>query len=287
MKSLFSYNAYAVGLGGEITSAGEVIPSAGSIVLASSGGSGESQLDNYSSPLGSITASKIVTNVSGRRFGENQFVAEATVVITNLKVRDIRKNIEVFTADFLSAHVFSSHTKNGKVDPDSSITFHAKINGLRANGEEIDASIDTTLLDKNGDTYEGFLNAFTNNADALEYADHFGWDRAECLDGTRHVVPARFREISTIPVSLMSRKAAKSVNLQRNKFTVTIPGLAELHIGEAILKRGRRRLNLLRLELGSKPESDSTVGENDASGDPPAGSLSFACVEGNGTEIMP
>lgn len=285
MASGFSFNAYALGLGGAINSNRETIDSAGSIVLAGVGGSGESNIASYRSPKGSVTAGSIVTTVKGDRTDSNRYKATASVQIVGLVVKDWRTGAEILTARYLSALITSIHQTNGGLTPDSNITFQATIEDLKAGDETIDATLDVSLCNA-GDTFDSFIEAFNAHPDRAELARHYGWLKSEDLVAAKAasvVVPDPFKSVGTIPLSVMHNRTRLLKPEDANGFTVPIPKFGgKLHIGEAILKRGRRRLNLLRLNL----KAPLPVGD-EADTEPPEDWMSFACLEGNGTEIMP
>jgi hypothetical protein len=77
-------------------------------------------------------------------------------------------------------------------------------------------------------------------------------------------------------VADLRKPATSQLSHRRNK--VDVPGLGKLQFGELLLKQGRRRVNLLRLDFG-----DPTLESHETSG----GSLVMASGEGNGTPVWP
>ena len=297
MLGHYVFNASAIGLGGVLTSPKrKVIPSLASVALAPSGGEGSSLVTNYDED--GVAFDRAETRVWGSSHNGKIYATRADVVVNNL---DVFNQLQV---DSMWASVTSIREvlENGEVR-DHKFTFQAEFLGVRVNGTEIEVPIDTTPFDENA-SYDDFVNALGKPAMA-SYRELIGLDdeSAQTLNrgskGIDQIASAR-----TIRCTAVSPKA-------KNGFKVPVRKLGTAHFAEALIKDGRRRLTLIRLEipeLGSDAGGGRLPGTGRIAGGPDVdvqsfvaskdiimsassfsgpGSMSIGSVEGNGTQTYP
>jgi hypothetical protein len=171
---------------------------------------------------------------------------------------------------------------------DHKFTFQAEYLGVRVNGKEIDVPVDTKVFDDNP-SYDEFVKAL-GSSDMAEYRKLIGIDETQLKTfrgpGTAYDAAVNSRTICCTAVSPRSQSG----------FHLPVDGVGTAHLAEALVKDGRRRLTLLRLELkGGFPH----IGSDDTSkpmtretvllsrGGPGDGSMTVGSVEGNGTQTWP
>jgi hypothetical protein len=293
MLGHYVFNASAIGLGGVLTSPKrKVIPSLASVALAPSGGEGSSLITNYDED--GVAFDRAETRVWGSSHNGNVYATRADVVLNNL---DIFNQLQV---DSMWASVTSIREvlENGDV-LDRKFTFQAEFLGVRVNGKEIDVPIDTTPFDENA-SYDDFVKALGKPAMA-SYRELIGLDPA----GTRALTrAAKGNDLATTPRTICCTAVSPK---KKDGFHVDVRNLGTAHFAEALIKQGRRRLTLIRLDI---PER----GSDDGDGRPPgpgriaggadvdmeiikdvmlsrsiggSGSMSVGSVEGNGTQTIP
>lgn len=281
----YVFNASAIGLGGVLTTPKrKVIPSLASVALAPTGGEGSGIVTNYDEGDG-ISFDHAETRVFGSSQGNDIYATRADVMINNLNVFN---QLQV-------ASMWASVTSIRQVNDDGSVTdktftFQAEYLGVRVNGEEIDVPVDTKVFDDNP-SYDEFVKAL-GSADMADYRKLIGLDAAAAKALVRAPrgkdAPGDPR---TICCTAVSPKGPKGLD----GFHVKIDGLGRAHFAEALVKQGRRRLTLLRLDLsprafphigsdGPAPIMKDVMPLSRGLGD---GSMTVGSVEGNGTYTMP
>jgi hypothetical protein len=295
MLGHYVFNASAIGLGGVLTSPKrKVIPSLASVALAPSGGEGSSLVTNYDED--GVAFDRAETHVWGSSHSGNIYATRADVVVNNL---DVFNQLQV---DSMWASVTSIREvlENGDV-LDRKFTFQAEFVGVRVNGKEIDVPIDTTPFDENA-SYDDFVKALGKPAMA-SYRELIGLDPEStktlnrASKGTDQIARTR-----TICCTAVSPKA-------KNGFHVAVRNLGTAHFAEALIKQGRRRLTLIRLEIPERGSDGGGSGRPPGTGRIPGGadveveiaknvmlsrgiivgpgSMSVGSVEGNGTQTIP
>jgi hypothetical protein len=270
----YVFNASAIGLGGVLTSPKrKVIPSLASVALAPTGGEGMGLVTNYDDGDG-ITFDRAETRVFGMQNGKSPFAANgdgvyatrADVLVNNLNVFG-ELQIKSMWASVTSIR----EVKDGEVK-DQKFTFQAEYLGVYVNREEIDIPVDTKVFDDNP-SYDAFVKAL-GHENMAEYRR---------LTGLENTPPEALARAQTICCTAVSTKCQAG-------FRVPVRGVGVAHLAEVLVKDGRRRLTLLRLDFASPDvlaiTSDGRMLQgNDGGRD--AGSATVGSVEGNGTYTMP
>jgi hypothetical protein len=302
----YAYNANGIALGGIIkTPKRRIIPSVGSVALAPTGGEGVSVVTNYDE--GGISFDRSETRVFGDSPDGRTHYTRADVLMKRLNVFD---QIQV---EWMMASVTTVREVVDGEAIDREFLFEASYEGLRINGGRVIPAINTRLFNSNP-TYDGFLNALAQDENA-EYRALMGMGP----DDVKTLIPpsqTRSLEMPTIRCSLLSQPVSDS------GFAVDVRDVGRVHLAEALIKPGRRRLTLFRVELGRKdtlapgggfptlpPDSDSGPGKGTGEApplqalmagrvqflhmatneeEPPdGGSMTFGSVEGNGSPGRP
>jgi hypothetical protein len=286
----YVFNASAIGLGGVLTSPKrKVIPSLASVALAPTGGAGLGCVTNYNDGDG-ISFDSAETHVFGAEQDNNIYVTRADVTITNLNVFNELK----------VASMSASVTSIRQVDPktgivsDKTFTFQAEFLGVIVNEKAIDVPVDTKVFDDNP-SYDGFVSAL-GSADMADYRKLIGLELSDAqaligVPGAKGDVPADLRTICCTAVSPHGPKGHEG-------FHVLIDGIGKAHLAEVLVKDGRRRLTLLRLDLDRRgfshigtdtilaaPKMMALAQAKSLSGGD--GSMTIGSVEGNGTYTVP
>lgn len=316
----FAFHANTLAFGGQVEESGRTkyLPSQASVTLPPSGGIGETRVDDYND--GDISFLSATSYVSGDNVADMSYNTYANVTVSKL---DIAKRVQV---NVLNTIVKSENERVDGCVGESSITFGGDISGLVIDGHVIKVNFDFEPFAQNG-KYADFVNSFTtmSEAEVREYAEAYNWDYNDChtntieegVEVTRFHVP---RNCTTgIRASLVRSTTPKLTRgeiagIERKGFTIEVAGLGLLHLGEVLLKTGRRRVNMLRVELDKKLDGStmSRASLRDAGGAPRleatgvsteteplmlvaalppsgggGGSYTFASGEGNGTDFLP
>jgi hypothetical protein len=255
----YAFNATALGLGGVIERghATTIIPSLGSIVLSPTGGEGSSEIRNYD--CNDISFSTMQTRVGGYRVAAGLYSTYSDILISNLNVFNrIRVGLMQLTL-----------TSTRKVDqPEPRFEIRASYRGVSVDDEEVIPELDMDMCSY--ETYEQFLRSAQETPALI----------AEKLNQTVDAVTALTKEPAPVVRGSIISNIAKPMGskLAHRRNNVHVPGLGKLVFGELLLKQGRRRVNLLRLEIGD-PTLESAVMDS--------GSVVMASGEGNGTPVWP
>jgi hypothetical protein len=316
----FAFHANTLAFGGQVEESGRTkyLPSQASVTLPPSGGIGETRVDDYND--GNIAFLSATSYVSGDNVADTSYNTYANVTVSKL---DIGKRVQI---NVLNTIVKSENERIAGCVGESSITFGGDISGLVIDGHVIKVNFDFEPFARNG-KYADFVNSFTtlSEAEVREYAEAYNWDFNDCHTVTDEagVTVTRFhvpRNCTTgIRASLVRSTTPKLtrgeiVGIERKGFTIEVAGLGLLHLGEVLLKTGRRRVNMLRVELNKKLDGStmSRASLRDAGGEPRleatgvttemeplmlvaalppggggGGGYTFASGEGNGTDFLP
>lgn len=258
----YAFNATALGMGGvwEREGVTTIFPSLGSVVLPSTGGEGSSEILNYN--CNGISFGSMNTRVTGSRVSESLFTATSDVRMSYLNLFG-RVRVNQMRLSLTSTR----HIEGG--DEEAHFEIQASYRGVVVDDEELIPELDVEMC--SFQTYAQFLDAARNNAAFI----------AEKLDA--NVENVKEMVAGPVPpvvrgsiVSDMTKSCDSKIMHHRNN--VFVSGLGKVRFGELILKQGRRRINLLRLDFGDRMLESHTV---------ESGSLVLASGEGNGTPIWP
>jgi hypothetical protein len=288
----FAYHGNAVAFGARIDRpTPDIIPSQASAVLAPAGGEGMAVVRNFDYK-GIISFDEAKSYVAGsferahEGEPEDSYNTLATVTIRNLNVGNM------FIADSVVARVSSKHTvnKDGVIADEGEITFDGSlIEGVRIAGLRGEVALDAGLFARYP-TFTSFMSDFPNDSQFSEKS-HVFWggenvQKALKMRGnvsadegaripqacTGVVSCSLFDRLShRIPTLQELREAGRTSSVYLDGFGVTIREFGTIYFAEVVMKRGQRRLNMLRFNLGC----------------PLCGDGSGGTVEGNGSPTVP
>ncbi|HEX7155089.1 MAG TPA: hypothetical protein VF618_26695 [Thermoanaerobaculia bacterium] len=224
----FAFHANALAVGGLFTKPRrEVISSEGSMVLAPTGGGGSVTVENYNY-RNLITCDLIVSSVTGNFDDDGVYRTAATVQLAHFNA------FNVIRASLIQATVFSEHRREDhKRNDDSHISFRAQFLGLTINNVPVEPELDLDLYNQHP-TYDALRRALGDRRDLRQTLAHVD-------------------ENHTLRSSLIRGMSKECDNgkrgLQRDNFMVKVQGFGRVYLGEVLVKKGRRRLNMIRVEL--------------------------------------
>ena len=243
----YAYNASAIGLGGIIRRGKRttIIPTIGSVCLASAGGEGSNTVEYYDRD--GISFTRAQTRVGGYSVKKGAGYRHSTfaeVLLLNLRIFD-RLSIARMQAVVLSTRDIESDDPAEQLVPDQT-RFSVKLlyHGVEIDGEEFEPAVDTELCESQ--SYDNFTRILRGR-------------RPQLLETTQKVLDAQAAMPYGAPpvagplVSFPGNGVAKA-----NRFP--IQGFGHARFGDLIVKQDRQRVSLLRMNLDSgwSPRRPST-----------------------------
>lgn len=248
----FSFHANTLAFGGELeessSSKRTLLPSQASVTLPQEGGFGESSVSNYCE--GDISFYRAESRVYGNTYDNKLFKTYANVTIYGLDIAGILQ------ADVLSATITSINRRQGEWPSESQISFDANIVGLVIDGVPYDVELDTAPFLKHG-TLSSFANSFSEMTEeqVRTAAAAYNWPFQACqtqtLQGTTYHAPKGFANglrASIVRDVKPAFPAETMMPIPRSGFTLEVPKLGLVHLGEVLLTTGRRTINMIRIQ---------------------------------------
>jgi len=266
VSSSFLYHAQASAIGGSISRpVMQPINSPAVSVLTSSGGYQTTVIEGYKLE-NIISFSRAVTQVSGSK-GSNAFNSFASVEIDGLNIEN-----EV-TADRIVAKL-SNTTPFDADEPEFSVGGCQFIN-LRIGGVLIEPvlAIDLhTRLNKMSTLQSAWGNA--GHADYKDlcsaarqwYLPQAQIDQEEANPSSHPIRPQEKTRDGCVRCSLLKGVSGSTAHLTRTGMMFQLPNFGKIHLCEMFVGKYSRKLNMLRLQMGSPVEGDGTVGNLDLNG---------------------
>lgn len=237
MASRFSFNASAVGVGGFLRSGKvvTVVPTIASVALPPTGGEGFASNENHNAH--GISFSSASSRVVGYPVSETRFTTIAEVQITNLNVFN-RLTVTLMKGSIESTRDLHSLQSEFQV----SLTYA----GVRLDDRALIPQVDKELC--GAATFDAFSKLLKKQARI--HAQRLGGTEK----GLRELLDrgATDEPLFSSAVSGIERDEEHSGAGGR----LVVPGFATLHFGELTVTASRRRLNLLRIELGNPFENE-------------------------------
>ena len=293
----FAYHGNAVAFGASIVRPTyDIIPSQASAVLCPSGGEASAIVRNFDYK-GIISFDEAKSYVAGSFEGDEgrktgAYNTLATTTIRNLNIANM------LHVELLVARVSSKHSViDGVASEEGEITFDGSLmEGLRIGGIKSDVTLDPQVF-SDYPTFDSFTSGFPADPRFKAKSELFWSDPkskaalaggATVASGTERgirpvpppepCVPQVFRGVVNCSLldALSDRihpKDPKSdkQHVYRDGYGVVVREFGRVNLAEVTMKRGQRRLNMIRLDLGC----------------PLCGTGSGGSVEGNGTPTMP
>lgn len=280
----FTFNASALGAGGVIENGNvtTTIPSLASVALAPTGGEGRTIVSSYWSE--ELSFSHAETRVFGRKTGEDLYTTS-----TYVQIRDLNVLGKLMVGE-MRAVVTSERGMSGP--DDHPFQLEASFDNVRVGRNRIIPHFDVVLSQTQ--TYEQFGQLFDSRAaaagmpharDPHGLAKRFNADSAEEL---ARVIAQRK------PVQGSLIENVEGLETKPSGPTIFVPGLGYVRFAELMLKPGRRRLNLIRIQFGSERNAFGApepfmmaMAEGPLQKGPTGGSMTLGSTEGNGTPVEP
>lgn len=293
MSEHFTYNASALGVGGvfQRNDKRTVIPSLASVALAPTGGEGYACETNYS--YDGISFDRAESRVVGFDDGNGVYTTYSDVFITGLNVFD-RLQIGLMHATVESRH----DTK--QPDAESEFKLRAVYRGIDIDGHEVLPQLDGDLMSDRCETYSKFEQHLRGKSQW--YAQQFGIEETQLIDVLQKSPKPQLRTSLLEKLDVRPLRNDKGEGIGRRKgYALPVPRLGKVHFAEYLVKPGRRRITLLRIDLNSlqrfvpmTEQTDETGGEllvaepmmlvsAQSKQTEFDGTLSLASVEGNGS----
>lgn len=266
----FHYQGYALGVGGTfVRPYRTVIPSQGSAALCIYGGYGSDAAGpSYFEPGVSFDSAR--ADVQGVGGEGGIFVTIATATVYGLNIQGVVK------ADRIVSQLTSIHSGVQNEEPRIHVR-GSRIEGLNIAG--VDLGLSYFDDDELPTQHAAFVDKYTTNAEFRGLADTcFNWVQPEgevhqtllplyqwCWTcEQQHRPPQANGRILASMVKGIERSCEGSITVQGN--VVTVPNFGRIFLGELIIERGLRRLNMIHFSLGSPTEGDGTAGSSQTNG---------------------
>jgi hypothetical protein len=316
----FTFHANTLAFGGQIEQQGtrKNLVSQASVALPPTGGFGEASTGrvvqediSFDSSRSTVTSSESVD-----KDGNTTYFTFANVSVYQL---DIGGRIQVAV---LNSTVTSRNYRERENDcaGESSISVGGEIVGLVIDGQAIDVDFDPEPFRRHGKFGE-FVDSFTTmpKEKVKAFAEASNWPLAECeteveengVTTKKYHVPRRCTtgiRASMLRSTTPQLTPGEIPGITRKGFTIEVARFGLIHLGEVLLKAGRRRINLMRVELNKTLDGSPMVRAAlpDSGGEPrlvtaafsaasepfalvgaSGGGYTFASGEGNGTDFIP
>ena len=283
----YHYNASALALGGILRQPGggtTIIPSLASVALAPTGGEGVDEISYYDKD--GISFAHARGFVSGSDEGHRTFTTRSDVSITDLNLFDRIKVALLQTTIRSTREVFEDGDIRQESDPDKTrFSMNAKIRGMTIDGVEVVPEFDLDLFECS--TYDQFMCRIGGD-NVGTYAQQFGVEPAELED----VLAAKAQPVRASFVSALRHEPTDKFGRRRG-FKLPVKNFGHVHFGELVLKPGRRRVNLLRIDFDSALGLEESAGASAgtmlamASISPTTGSMTLGSQDSNGSPSWP
>jgi hypothetical protein len=275
MTPQFFYHALGVGLGGRITRPFcDVIEAQAATALPIVGGYASNHVDGYRfHDIVSVRSARI--HAVGTEDKKGGFNTSVSVTVEGLNILD------VVTAESITARLSSFH---GPDDAQPRITaLGSNFRDLRIGGRPIDVELDHLFYQER--THDQFKYYVTREANPDAVSKQFLWGRTdkereefgECVPQVPPERPERpegpegpernWPEAKgTVRCSLVRRLGAEMPELSTRGYTIKVPMVGTLFLGEVLVSEYQRRLTMLRLEMGSPVEGRLEVASGGVDG---------------------
>ncbi|MCZ2151311.1 MAG: hypothetical protein LC126_26500 [Bryobacterales bacterium] len=263
--STFLYRGQAAAIGGSLRRpVSKPINGAAASVLTHAGGFHSSRVQNYD--LDNIVKFTLATTeVSGSQAPDGAYTSYASAVVENLNIYN------QVTADRIVGHLSSRLAGDGAEM--EILSFGTLFTNLRIGGVPVEPQLAHGLFGRLK-TQSALLEAWKNTA----HADHAALRAAarkwyctpeeEKADETARA-PIRAQKLTRdgmVRASLFSGFTSEPGHLTRSGFEVTLPNFGTIILAELFIGKDTRRLNMLRLKMGSPVEGDMDVAGLDLNG---------------------
>lgn len=269
---MYFYHASALGVAGEITRPiPQTIPSQAATSLAVTGGVASATVENFK--VENILSFRRATAQVAGSF-DNEHRAYTTMAVSTVEGLNV---LDVVTADKIVARLSAVHSPK---DAESGIlAIGSYFENLRIAGQPVQVELADELLDHYS-TFASFDVASKESRKSISH--HLVGSALHQVAPGEHPSLARLeRMFKKQSGSLQSGdfywatlvdkvKEARS-GLRNYGSIIVVPNFGIIHLAELLIQKGQRRLNMMRLELGSPVAGNIVAGYascNGLAGDP-------------------
>jgi hypothetical protein len=234
MTRRFFYHALGVGLGGRITRPFcDVIEAQAATALGTVGGYASSRVDGYRfKDIVSLRSASV--HAVGSEAGDGSFNTSVSVTVEGLNILD------VITAESITARLTSRHEYEA---PEPAIsTAGTQFRDLRIGGRRIDVEIDRELFFEES-TYPQFKEAESKQKEL-----------------------GRWPESKGMMLCSLVKNFPDQAEPTLEGYSIHVPTVGRIFLGEILVSQYARRLTMLRLELGSPVAGRLEVGSGEVNG---------------------
>jgi len=280
-EKVFGFNASAIAFGGLIRPAGKgkkskAIKGMASAALSPTGGIGESIVKRYNED--GISFRDAVTTVEGS-VERGIYKTIATVQMERLSIFDRVK------CDAMQAILQSRRDQDNE---DASFTIQAKFEGLRIDRSDVKPPLNFTLF-KRVPTYADFIRFFSDENHVREFGPAFGWmNEGEDAHEIQTIQLAQKGDVAAYrPIRCSLLTSRVDTTFTQDGYSLKIPGFGRIHLAEVLVKPGRRRINMLRIEAFKAGSPSRSAREETVTTTGDTYDATFCSGEGNGSNSYP
>jgi hypothetical protein len=248
MTRRFFYHGLGVGLGGRITRPfSEVIEAQGATALPIVGGYASNHVDGYRfRDIVSVRSARI--HAVGTEDEDGAFNTSVSVRVEGLNILD------VITAESLTARLSSYHEVNAAQPRITAVG--SEFRDLKIGGYPVDVKLDRELFYEER-THADFKEYVTraDNRDALSKQFLWAQDAPQAKSYGEAAPPWEDpcwpESKNLVLCSLVKSIGAEEAGFAPRGYTIHVPMVGTVFLGEVIVSSHARRLTMLRLEMGS------------------------------------
>jgi hypothetical protein len=255
----FLYHASAHAYSGHFVRPENVLIEAqAGVTLPSSGGQHTAHVENFRHGA-LVSFDRAASQVCGSEKIEDGKTIHTTLVTTAIEKLNI---LNMVTADRVVARLASSFEPGAKES--KIVTVGTRFENLRVAGCHIDVKLDHEFFLKL-DTFEAARNEFASNEEFRKMsADPFDPKPGPSTIGRDGIIHC------TLVKELHPPKCCGVTHYGHRGHVLVVPEFGKVYLAELMLQHARKRLTMIRIELGSPQGGGSTGGEADSNGIPPS-----------------
>jgi hypothetical protein len=273
---MYLYHADALALGGNlIRPLQNVVSSQAACSLPPSGGVASSRVDKFSMN-GLVSFDSAQSDLAGgteTKGGKQYSVTRVSVVVENLNV------LNMVMADRIVMRLAAEH-EDGAAEP-SIITTGSHYDGLRIAGHAVEVTTGHDLF-SSMPTFDHFQNAWKKNIAGKKkiMSSLMGstLPAAPAKDAPQHLHDVHNGcqqqcKAPDIKQTMLSSFVTKVAGISGSEINcwgpiIVVPQFGTIYLGEVMVSHGQRRVNMLRLELGSPDGGNFSFGSGGSNGSP-------------------
>jgi hypothetical protein len=270
---VFFYHGHGAALGGTITRPfNAVIQTQAAAAVPITGGHGRAQVGRFVFPHKQAGVPDVVSFDSAETevTGSEQNGTYTTVVTTTVNGLNV---CDVLTADKVIAKLTS--TRNLSTDVETRVEpTGCDIKGLKILGKPVTVELDAQLF-RDHDTHKGFRQRYNLDPQFRQTAR-----KRFCWDANDNTVPQPVRErykwrkqpealtdqCKLLPCSLVKQVQCAAPGVTSYANVLIVPDFGTVYLAELLMLEHRRRVTMLRLQLGSPLDGTMEIGGGENNG---------------------